>query len=1009
MQQNREVIRVFLAPLPVSDLQVSEITPSSLELNWNYTDGCGPVTYIVTGGSSPKEEQIVSGTSAVISNLPCGDEITFTVVAVAADGTTEGEGKDLSVFTIPLAVSDLWASEITPSSLVLNWNYTDGCGPVTYIITGGSLPAKGQSVSGTSTVISDLPCGDEVTFTVVAVAADGTTEGEGKDLSVFTNPLAISDLWASEITPSSVVLNWNYTDGCGPVTYIVTGGSLPAKGQVVSGTSTLITDLPCGDEVTFTVVAVAADGTTQGEAKDFSVFTTPLPVSDLQVSEITPSSLVLSWNYTDSCGPVTYIITGGSSPAEEQIFSGTSTVISDLPCGDEVTFTVVAVAADGTTEGEGKDLSVFTISLIHLYVSFSFTEPATVSNLHATEITTTSVALSWTAPVGCDAVTYIVTGSSLPNEGWNVSETSTSTTGFKCGEQVSFTVVATAADGTTQGAPQSISLFTKPATVSNLHATEITTTSVALSWTAPVGCDAVTYIVTGSSLPNEGWNVSETSTSTTGFKCGEQVSFTVVATAADGTTQGAPQSISLFTKPATVSNLHATEITTTSVALSWTAPVGCDAVTYIVTGSSLPNEGWNVSETSTSTTGFKCGEQVSFTVVATAADGTTQGAPQSISLFTKPATVSNLHATEITTTSVALSWTAPVGCDAVTYIVTGSSLPNEGWNVSETSTSTTGFKCGEQVSFTVVATAADGTTQGAPQSISLFTKPATVSNLHATEITTTSVALSWTAPVGCDAVTYIVTGSSLPNEGWNVSETSTSTTGFKCGEQVSFTVVATAADGTTQGAPQSISLFTKPATVSNLHATEITTTSVGLSWTAPVGCDAVTYIVTGSSLPNEGWNVSETSTSTTGFKCGEQVSFTVVATAADGTTQGAPQSISLFTKPATVSNLHATEITTTSVALSWTAPVGCDAVTYIVTGSSLPNEGWNVSETSTSITGFKCGEQVSFTVVATAADGTTQGAPQSISLFTMMPEEQCYMDMHILDFKYEYRNAKDLL
>ncbi|XP_043926813.1 receptor-type tyrosine-protein phosphatase eta-like [Protopterus annectens] len=347
-------------PLAVSDLWASEITPSSLVLNWNYTDGCGPVTYIVTGGSLPAKGQVVSGTSTLITDLPCGGEVTFTVVAVAADGTTQGEAKDFSVFTKPLAVSDLWASEITPSSLVLNWNYTDGCGPVTYIVTGGSLPSKGQVVSGTSTLITDLPCGGEVTFTVVAVAADGTSQGEAKDFSVFTKPLAVSDLWASEITPSSLVLNWNYTDGCGPVTYIVTGGSLPAKGQVVSGTSTLITDLPCGDEVTFTVVAVAADRSTQGEAKDFSVFTTPLPVSDLWASEIKPSSLVLSWNYTDGCGPVTYLVTGGSSPAEEQVVSGTSTLISNLPCGDEVTFIVAAVTADGMTKGEAKGFSVFT-------------------------------------------------------------------------------------------------------------------------------------------------------------------------------------------------------------------------------------------------------------------------------------------------------------------------------------------------------------------------------------------------------------------------------------------------------------------------------------------------------------------------------------------------------------------------------------------------------------------------------------------------------------------------
>ncbi|KAK2842038.1 hypothetical protein Q5P01_012238 [Channa striata] len=204
---------------------------------------------------------------------------------------------------------------------------------------------------------------------------------------------------------------------------------------------------------------------------------------------------------------------------------------------------------------------------------------------------------------------------------------------------------------------------------------------------------------------------------------------------------------------------------------------------------------------------------------------------------------------------------------------------------------------------------------------SLTKNPATVTGLNITEITTSSLSLSWTKPVGNSSFYKVQWTDDIVSGSLNVSATSTTITNLTAGVRYYINVSAVADDKVTEGQPSSVFQYTKPAVVVNLTVS-ITASSVFLSWTQPVG-NTLFYTVqsTDGSL-NMNLNTTQTYVNITGLTPGGQYTFTVRAVAGDQETIGEANAVSLYTKPAVVVNLTVTEFTTSSVFLNWTQPVG---------------------------------------------------------------------------------------
>ncbi|XP_053541905.1 titin [Ictalurus punctatus] len=959
----------FTKPNAVTNLTVSIKTTSSVSLTWNEPPGNRSYFKVNWAGGSVNNSSNTSNTSYTVTGLTAGVKYTFTVTAVAADGQTAGAPTQTSAFAKPNAVTNLTVSIKTSSSVSLTWNEPPGNRSYFTVNWADGSVNNSSNTSNTSYTVTGLTAGVNYTFTVTAVAADGQTAGAPTQISVFTNPNAVTNLTVSNKTTSSVSLTWNEPHGNRSYfTVNWTGGSVNISSNT-SNTSYTVTGLTAGVNYTFTVTAVAADGQTAGAPTQTSAFTTPDVVSSLTVSNKTTSSVSLTWNEPPGNRSYFTVNWTGGSVNNSSNTSNTCYTVTGLTAGVNYTFTITAVAADGQTAGAPNQIS-------------AFTKPNAVTSLTVSNKTTSSVSLTWNGPLGNRSYFKVNwTGGSV-NISSNTSNTSYTVTGLTAGVNYTFTVTAVAADSQTAGAPTQTSTFTKPNAVTSLTVSNKTTSSVSLTWSGPLGNRSYfTLNWTGGSVNNSS-NTSSTSYTVTGLTAGVNYTFTVTAVAADSQTAGAPTQTSTFTKPNAVTSLTVSNKTTSSVSLTWNGPLGKRSYFRVNwTGGSV-NISSNTSSTSYIVTGLTAGVNYTFTVSAVAADSQTAGAPTQTSTFTKPNAVTSLTVSNKFTSSVSLTWNGPLGKRSYFTVNWTDGSVNISSNTSSTSYTVTGLTAGVNYIFTVTAVAADGKTAGAPTQTSTFTKPNAVTSLTVSNKTTSSVSLTWNGPLGKRSYFRVNwTGGSV-NISSNTSSTSYTVTGLTAGVNYTFTVSAVAADSQTAGAPTQTSTFTKPNAVTSLTVSNKFTSSVSLTWNGPLGKRSYFTVNWTDGSVNISSNTSSTSYTVTGLTAGVNYIFTVTAVAADGKTAGAPTQTSTFTKPNAVTSLTVSNKTTSSVSLTWNGPLGKRSYFRVNwTGGSV-NISSNTSSTSYIVTGLTAGVNYTFTVSAVAADSQTAGAPTQTSTFT---------------------------
>ncbi|KAF7702230.1 hypothetical protein HF521_001513 [Silurus meridionalis] len=590
--------------------------------------------------------------------------------------------------------------------------------------------------------------------------------------------------------------------------------------------------------------------------------------------------------------------------------------VTGLTAGVNYTFTVTA-----ETTGATDQIS-------------AFTNPDVASNLTVSSKTTSSVSLTWNEPPGNRSYfTVQWTDGSVKNSS-NTSTPYYTVTGLTAGVNYTFTVTAVAADTQTKGSPTQISAFTNtqttgaptqiiaftnPDVVTNLIVSNKTTSSVSLNWNEPNGNRRYFTVQWNDGSGN---NIINASYTVTGLTAGVKYTFTVTAVAADNQTTGAPTKISASTSPDVVNNLIVSNKTISSVSLNWNEPNGSRSYFIIQWTDVSGNNIINSSNTYYNVTGLTAGLNYTFTVTAVATDNQTTGASTQISAFTKPDVVTNLTVSNKTTSSVSLNWNEPNGNRSYfTVQWTGGSVNNI-INTSDTSYTVTGLTAGVKYIFTVTAVAVDKQTTGSPTQISAFTNPDAVTNLTVSNKTTSSVSLTWNEPPGNKS--YFIlrwTGGSL-NKSINISTTSYNVTGLTAGVNYTFTVTAFAGDGQNGGATTQISAFTNPDIVSNLSVSNKTTSSVSLNWNEPNGYRSYFTVQWNNGSVNNIINSLITSYTVTGLTAGVNYTYTVSAVAADTQTTGSPTQISAFTKPDTVSNLTAVNVTISSILLYWIKAMG---------------------------------------------------------------------------------------
>uniref|UniRef100_A0A8C5MLG6 Fibronectin type-III domain-containing protein n=1 Tax=Leptobrachium leishanense TaxID=445787 RepID=A0A8C5MLG6_9ANUR len=635
-----------------------------------------------------------------------------------------------------------------------------------------------------------------------------------------------------------------------------------------------------------------------------------------------------------------------------------------------------------------------------------------VTQLKATDVTSTSVLLTWTVPTDTNApnYTYVIKVSTntifVENITTGANANNTSVISLKAGVIYDFNVYTNYSN--TLSTAVSISATTIPSLVTNLNSGSITNTSVTLSWITPSDQNNATYkyviTISNHSPPNVTTGAGVNNYTITSLKPGVNYTFAVITETINSVLSDTPVLVvTATTLPSQISNLKTGTITTTNVTLSWDTPNDQNNATYTyeITVSN-PSPGTYTTAPgakSYTITGLKPGVIYTFTVRTKTSNSVLSAASATVTDTTLPSPVTNLKTETITTTNVTLSWDTPNDQNNATYTyeITVSN-PSPGTYTTAPgakSYTITGLKPGVIYTFIVRTKTSNSVLSAASATVTDTTLPSPVTNLKTGTITTTNVTLSWDTPNDQNNATYTyeITVSN-PSPGTYTTAPGAKSypiTGLKPGVDYTFIVRTKTSNSVLSAASATVTDTTLPSPVTNLKTGTITTTNVTLSWDTPNDQNNATYTyeitVSNPSPATYTTAPGAKSYTITGLKPGVDYTFIVRTKTSNSVLSAASATVTETTLPSPVTNLKTGTITTTNVTLSWDTPNDQNNATYIyeitVSNPSPATYTTAPGAKSYTITGLKPGVIYTFTVRTKTSNSVLSAASATVTDTTL--------------------------
>ncbi|XP_035521032.1 receptor-type tyrosine-protein phosphatase eta isoform X2 [Morone saxatilis] len=767
------------------------------------------------------------------------------------------------------------------------------------------------------------------------------------------------------ITTFSISLTWNSPLG-EVFQYKVewhNGGSPMSRNT--NSTSTVLSDLIPGTNYTVTIIAFAGDNTS-GEPYTFTVVTNPAVVRNLSVTEVTTSSVFLTW--TEPQGNASSYIVQWTAPADSlnSTTTNTSFTIEDLTPGFVYNISVIAVASSNIGERITKT---------------TYTRPEKPVNITVEEQGTTNLNISWTLPKG-RVDHYVV---NILNEGNNKTKVNTAhISGLKPGRV--FVITVTAVAGNFSDTSEKSFIATYPTPPGSPTISGRTNSSLRLNWQTPALMEDVPNISYHITYQPEGGEANSTVNNTELSPLSSGTSYNItLETVGPHNLRSTVVFISAFTLPNPVLNLKASPKSTTSVEVKWSLPQGVQQYyKYLVQPYNTIGvlEGIVTVNSSTEVPNLEPGTGYSINVTTIAAENIESTKEQTFS-YTMPKAVTNLTVENVSTTSIRLTWLNQSDHKpSYSYWVIAY---QDGIMVQNKSTETTNYTFfaltpGKFYTFNVF-TVVEGV-KSTMTTTSHYTMPEVVSDITAIG-STTNMSVSWTNAIG-QVASYTVwlykeSDSQFVKHVLDLSNSTRNTLFMNLTSGVVYCVVVVTKSGPFESNSTSVCNATFPNPPGPIMASQ-TVNSINFTWPQPKDMDHHQYNFSVSTsnrsfLTENNWFLLDNLLS------GSPYNITVV-TVGVLKYESTEVTAEYYTKPYPVTMLNETEITTDAVTLVWVQPESKPHYSYkvqISNGSIFASR--NVFNTTDTITGLLSGSNYSF-IVTTQTKDFTQADPVTVSYFT---------------------------
>jgi len=710
------------------------------------------------------------------------------------------------------------------------------------------------------------------------------------------------------------------------------------------------------------------EGVTSGWSNIADGHTKPLAPPNFRATCVAGTFVELKWNAPQQ-SQVSFSPT--SFKYEIKIDSGSwqgkagsrARKVDQLTLGTTYTFAVRTVL-DRSGLDSYSDASTLTVTTAAAQV-----EPPT--GLQTTEVTNTSVKLTWTASttssvsyeVSSDGSTWVDSGSDLEHVFSGLDP------------QTRYSLRARAKSGNStscaNAAPPVTTLPSAPSAPTGLSTSGISQTAITLGWTKAAGATA--YKARKDS--SDSWTTlgDVASHTFTGLTANTQYTLEVIASNSGGDSAAATASAStLPNAPGAPTGLSTSSITQTAITLGWTKATGATAYKVQVDNGATMTLGDVATHTFS---GLTADTSYTLKVIASNAGGDSSAVSVSASTLPNlPAAPTSLSVDNITQTAARLNWTKSSG--ATSYEVNGGAL-SQWTDVSDVATYTfSGLTANTTYNLRVRAVNRAGTSGPAAFSTSTLPNiPATPTGLAASAQTRNGITLGWTKSVGATGYKVQVDSGAATTLGDVATYTFS---GLSADTSYTLKVIAFNRAGDSAAATLSAStLPNAPAAPTSLQTSGISQTAITLSWTKSTGATGYKVQANSGTVTTLGDVATHTFT---GLTANTAYTLNVIAFNSGGESSAASVSAStLPNAPAAPTSLQTSGISQTAITLSWTKSAGATAYKVQANSGTVTTLGDVATHTFTGLTA-----DTAYTLKVIASNAGGDSAAASVSARTLV-------------------------